>query len=116
MSIISVHRPPVKPTRRTPRPPGPFGAGLFTFIPLAVMATGFVEPSDEDRAAVVAIFADAEPDYEDRAAEFEWNRQFEDTAPLPGHCRSCGQPAELDRFGYCDPCNVIIDKATDSKY
>lgn len=32
-TIIRFHRPAVKPTRRTPRPPAPFAAGVFGYTP-----------------------------------------------------------------------------------
>ena len=97
---------------------GRFGAGLFRFNHYAVTAPGFVEPSDDDRAAVGALFADeSEPDYDAMAAEAEWYRQCESLTPPPGVCRSCGEPAEdLNRSGWCDRCDAMIDAHTDSKY
>jgi hypothetical protein len=43
MSIIARPRPPVKPTRRSPKPTRPFGEGIFP-------DRQRFEPSDEDRA------------------------------------------------------------------
>jgi hypothetical protein len=45
--IMCVATPEVKPVRRTARPVAPFGSGLVRFIPFAVSAPGFIEPSDE---------------------------------------------------------------------
>jgi hypothetical protein len=108
MSIIRVNHPPVKPTRRTGRPSAPFGAGLFCFVPFAVLAPGFVEPSDADRAVVGQMFADdAEPDFDRMAEESAYLASLESLEPpLADVCRSCGQPAELDdRYGRCDACD-----------
>lgn len=66
----------VKPARRTARSNRPFGAGLTHYIPFAVIAGNFLEPSDEDKAAAAAMFADDddfEPaDLELRAAAFRY--------------------------------------------
>jgi hypothetical protein len=56
--IMCVATPKVKPVRNANRPAGRFGAGLFRVTPYAVTAPGFVEPTDEDRAAVRQLFAD----------------------------------------------------------
>jgi hypothetical protein len=62
-TMIRAARPQVKAARHTARPVASFGAGLLRFVPFAVTAPGFAEPSDADRAAVGQMFADdAEPD------------------------------------------------------
>lgn len=104
----------VQPTRKTARPDRPFGSGLTRFVPYAVLAPGFIEPADEDRAIVGQLFADAEsepePDWDALAAEAEWQAQYEGLTPPPGHCRSCGEPAELLPNGLCDACDDMADE------
>lgn len=48
--IMCLATPKVKAARKTPRPDRPFGQGILRFVPFAVTAPGFIEPSDEDRA------------------------------------------------------------------
>ena len=112
MSIIRYCRPPVKPTRRTPRPTVAFGAGLLCYVPLAVLAPGFAEPSDEDRAVVAEMFADAEPDYDAMADEAAYLASLESLDPPPGICRSCGQAADDLTGGRCDACDRAGTDAT----
>ena len=101
-----------KPARRTARPSAPFGAGLFRFVPFAVTAAGYVEPSDADRAAASAMFND-EPDYDQLAGEAAFLDACEALTPPPaGYCRSCGKPAETLSYGYCDACDDAGTEAT----
>jgi hypothetical protein len=77
--IICIPSRRVKLTRRTARHDRSFGAGLVHFVPIAVTAPGYVEPSDEDKAAAAAMFADDDDldpaEMELRAAEaayYDW--------------------------------------------
>jgi hypothetical protein len=105
MSMISTRTRRFKPTRRTARPAASFGAGLNFFVPLAVVAEGFVEPTDEDKAAVAQMFADGpEPEW-DMAGEAAFVDAMSALTPPPADvCRSCGQAAEVDRDGLCFNC------------
>lgn len=106
MSTMTAARPKIKPTRRTARSDAPFGAGLTRFVPFAVTAPGYVEPSDEDNAWAAANLNDEPEPYWDAMAEeaayLAWCEAM--TPPPAGHCRSCGEPAETDRDGLCDRC------------
>jgi hypothetical protein len=93
-----------------------FGAGLFRFTPYAVTAPGFTEPSDEDRAAAALMFADTEPDYDQLAGEATYLAAVSALTPPPAYCRSCGQPAGVNRDGWCDACDDAISRFTDSRY
>jgi hypothetical protein len=114
MSIISTRTRRVKSTRHTSRPAAPFGAGLTRFVAFAVTAPGFVDPSDEDKAAAAAMFArDDEPDYDLFAGEAAFLASCEAMTPPPvGHCRSCGQPSEALSYGLCDACDDAGTEAT----
>jgi hypothetical protein len=104
MAIISVYRPPVKPTRRTVRPVAPFGAGI-----LRTRRTRF-EPSAADlQWAAQAFNSDAGPDYDTLAAEAACVDAMSDLTPVD-LCRSCGQPAEVDRDGWCADCAAFADR------
>jgi hypothetical protein len=62
MSILNRDRYPVKPIRRTPRPPSPFGAGLLRGLPVyRQVATA------EDEAWALAAFLE-QRQREERAA------------------------------------------------
>jgi hypothetical protein len=103
MSMISTQTRRVKPTRRTARPHRPFAAGLTRFVSYAVTAPGFVEPSDEDRAAVGAMFAD----------DADWSARM--AADANGdECEACGRPAEHGELvgGLCDVCQGRAEEAT----
>jgi hypothetical protein len=111
-TMIRTARPQVKATRKTGRPDHPFGAGLLRFVPFAVTAPGFVEPSDSDRAAVGLMFADDDeptPDYDLLAGEAAAIDAMGDMTPLI--CLACNQPAEwLTRDGWCDACDDMITR------
>jgi hypothetical protein len=97
-----------------------FGADLFSFFTYAVTATRFVEPSDEDRAAVGQMFADyhtePEPDGDTLAGEAAYLDAVSSLTPPLGYCKSCGRPAEVNADGWCDDCDNAIAKFTDSRY
>jgi hypothetical protein len=97
-----------------------FGAGLFRFSTYAATAAGFVEPSDEDRAAVGQMFADyhsdPEPDWNKRAGEAAYLDNVSSLTPPPGYCKSCRRPAEVNTDGWCDVCDDAIARFTDSRY
>jgi hypothetical protein len=115
MSMISTRARRVKVTRHTARPSAPFGAGLTRFVPFAVTAPGFVEPSDEDRAIVGQLFSDyeSEPDWDALAGEAEYVASVEHLGPPPvGACRSCGESSEALSWGMCPDC--FEDAATDA--
>jgi hypothetical protein len=94
-----------------------FGAGLTYFVPLAVVAEGFVEPSDEDnRWAAENLGPEPEPgisDMEARALEAAYHDSIEHLQPGPaGVCKSCGEYAESLEWGLCENC--LDDAATDA--
>jgi hypothetical protein len=91
-----------------------FGHGLVRFVAFAVVAPGFVEPSDEDKAAAAAMFADGpESDYDLLAGEAAFLASCDALSPPPaGICRSCGQPAEGLTYGYCFACDDAGTEAT----
>jgi len=48
---------------------------------------------------------------EELAAEAAWNRQFEDTLPMTGHCLNCGDRCDdLTAQGLCDRCDTIASE------
>jgi hypothetical protein len=115
MSMISTRTRRVKATRHTARPSAPFGAGLTNYVPFAVVAEGFVEPTDEDKAAAARIFADEpEPDWDMLAGEAEYIASVENLGPPPaaGVCKKCGEPSEELSWGLCPDC--YDDAATDA--
>jgi hypothetical protein len=89
-----------------------FGAGLLCYVPFAVLAPGFIEPSDEDRAAVGAMFADDEQAtrLDEQALQAAWDDQFRDVPPPAGICSACGDDAEELSWGLCPDC--LDDAAT----
>jgi hypothetical protein len=109
----------VKPTRRTARPAAPFGAGILP------RPTRF-QPTDEDRAAAVLMFADdadwdvrladaeqPEPDYDMLAGEAATlDAMCALTPPPAGLCKTCGEPSEALSWGMCPDC--YDDAATDA--
>jgi hypothetical protein len=103
MSMISTKARNVKPTRRTARPFAPFGAGLVHYVPFAVAAADFVEPSDEDKAAAAALFS----------ADADWSARM--AADANGdHCEACGRPVERGELegGLCNVCQCRAEEAT----
>jgi hypothetical protein len=88
------------------------------FNSYAVLARGFVEPSDEDRTALGQLFADdqAEPDWDTLAGEAAYVNAVSSLTPPPGFCRSCGQSVEVNRDGWCDTCDDAIARFIDSRY
>ena len=113
MSMISTRTRRVKPARRTARSSAPFGAGLVRFVPFAVTAPGYVEPSDADKSAAAAMFADAEPDFDMLAGEAAFIASSEAlTSPPATRCRSCGELADVNAVGYCDRCDDLGTDAT----
>jgi hypothetical protein len=85
------------------RKPARFGAGLSVFVPFAVTAPGFIEPSDADRAAVGSLFADI-ADWDARPA-----------ADASGDdCEACGRPVERGELvgGLCNVCQCRAEEAT----
>lgn len=102
MSTMTAARLKIKPTRRTARPDAPFGAGLTRFVPFAVLAPGFVEPSDEDRAAVGPLFAGG-ADWDARA----WSDAH------GTHCEMCDRPVERGELvgGLCSACQDAAEEA-----
>jgi hypothetical protein len=96
MSTMTAARPKIKPTRRTARPAAPFGAGVFP------RPTRF-EPSDEDKAAAVAMFA----------ADAYWVARV--AADANGDaCEACGRPVERGELvgGLCNVCQCRAEEAT----
>lgn len=97
-----------KVARRTARPDAPFGAGLLRFVPFAVTYPDHFEPSDEDKAAAVLMFAAAdEPDYDAMAGEasyLDWCAAM--TLSPSGFCRSCGDLSEVLTDGLCPGCDI----------
>src|SRR5581483_7375407 len=50
---------------------------------------------------------------EEQALEAAWNRQFEDTMPMTGHCLNCGDRCDdLTSQGLCDRCDTIASEAS----
>lgn len=96
MSTMTAARPKIKPTRRTARPSAPFGTGVFP------RPTRF-EPSDEDRAAAAALFAD----------DCDWAARM--AADANGdNCEVCGRPVERGELegGLCSVCQCRAEEAT----
>jgi hypothetical protein len=101
--IIALPSLKYKPTRHTPRPSAPFGAGIFTRL-------ARFEPTDADRQwAAQAFNSSPEPDYDTLAAEAAFVDAMSDLTPVD-LCRSCGQPAEVDRDGLCPDCEAYADR------
>lgn len=103
MSMIGTQTRRVKPARRTARTDRPFGSGLIHFVAYAVTAADFVEPSDEDRAAVGAMFAD----------DADWSARM--AADANGDaCEACGRPVERGELegGLCNVCQNRAEEAT----
>src|SRR5689334_15828587 len=94
MSMISTKSRRVKPTRHSARPAAPFGAGVHP-------ARARFEPSDEDRAAAVLMFAD----------DADWDVRM--AAGLEA-CEACGRPAEPGELemGLCCVCMTRAEEAT----
>ena len=112
--MICVSTPRVKPARRRPADPHPFGAGILPYHPSA----GRVPYTIEDLDAAAQMFANAENDRENRrleqrAGEAVWEGQFHATAPA-GCCQLCGEPSDwLDPVhGLCEPCMTAAENAT----
>jgi hypothetical protein len=93
MSMISVEFRRVKPTRHSARPAAPYGAGVYP------TRTRF-EPSDEDRAAAVLMFAD----------DADWDARM--AAGL--ECEACNRPVEPGELemGLCCVCMTRAEEAT----
>ena len=96
MTMISVESRRVKPTRRTARPPAPFGAGVYP------RATRF-EPSEEDRLWAAQSFG----------ADADWCARM--AADANGdRCEACGRPVgrgELEG-GLCSVCMARAEAAS----
>lgn len=59
--------------------------------------------ADLDWAAQSFGELDDARDLEEQALQAAWDDQFNDSIPV-GHCRSCGELAEVDRDGLCERC------------
>jgi hypothetical protein len=46
---------------------------------------------------------------EERALQARWDDQFAGTLPV-GYCRSCGEPAEVNRDRLCLECEAMADR------
>ena len=93
MSMISTKARRVKPTRHSARLSAPFGDGVHP------TRTRF-EPSDEDRAAAVLMFAD----------DADWDARM---AAGLGTCEACGRPVEPGELE-CGLCCVCMTRAEES--
>jgi hypothetical protein len=67
--------------------------------------------ADLDWAAQTFGELDDARQLEERALQAQWDDRFNDTIPA-GCCRSCGEPAEVDRDGLCDACERAGTEAT----
>src|SRR5689334_17773367 len=94
MSIVTAKTRCVKLTRHTDRPAAPFGAGVHP-------TRARFEPTDEDRAAAVLMFAD----------DADWDARM--AAGIEA-CEACGRPVEPRELecGLCCVCMTRAEEAT----
>jgi hypothetical protein len=86
----------------------PFGAGIFAYVPFA----GRMPYTQADLDEVAQMFADAEEDrqYDELAAQREWEGMYEAGLLSPvefGRCAVCSTPYDdLTPQGLCDACDI----------
>jgi hypothetical protein len=81
----------------------------FGFLPRRERRMPYTQADLDWAAQAFGQLEDANRDLEERALQAQWDEQFIGTIPV-GYCRSCGEPAEVNRDRLCLECEAIADR------